>query len=207
VSPKRQRISLYFQCHPHNISHDEVCSFLEHLLRHLRGHVIVLWDNASIHKGDRIREMCRRFPRLHLEALPSYTPQLNPDEEVWAYAKAKLANGRPDDLKELLDRLTRFGAHSGACGVRNAVSAGACSTQSYPLFFTSYCVIYVEINKRLLFSRPRAAIPDPPAVCASDSTFASLCGAAFELCTQHLSRFTLVCAAGSASGKGFAFAT
>jgi transposase len=107
VSPKRQRIGLYFQCHPHNIRHDEVCSFLEHLLRHLPGHVIVLWDNASIHKGDRIREICRRFPRLHLEALPSYTPQLNPDEEVWAYAKAKLANGRPDDLDELLGQIRR----------------------------------------------------------------------------------------------------
>jgi hypothetical protein len=45
-----------------------------------------------------IREICRRFPRLHLERLPPYAPQLNPDEAVWAYAKGRLANGRPDNI-------------------------------------------------------------------------------------------------------------
>lgn len=91
-------MGLYFQIHAKNIRHDEVCGFLTHLLRHLRGHVIVIWDNASIHKGDRIREVCARFPRLHLVYLPPYAPELNPDEGVWALAKQPLANGRPDEL-------------------------------------------------------------------------------------------------------------
>ena len=107
ISPKRRHLGLYFQCYSHNIRHDEVCLFLENLLQHLRGHVIVLWDNASIHKGARMREMCRRFPRLHLEALPAYAPQLNPDEEVWAYSKGRLANGCPDDLPELRRQIRR----------------------------------------------------------------------------------------------------
>jgi putative transposase len=98
IAPRRRRIGLYFQCHAKNIRHDEVCAFLRYLLRHLRGPVIVIWDNASIHKGERIREICRQFPRLHVEPLPPYAPQLNPDEAVWAYAKGRLANGRPDDL-------------------------------------------------------------------------------------------------------------
>jgi transposase len=102
ISPARRRIGLYFQCHRKNIKHDEVCLFLCELLRHLRGEVIVLWDNASIHKGDRIREMTDRFPRLHFERFPAYAPQLNPDEQVWAQAKGALANGRPDDLEELI---------------------------------------------------------------------------------------------------------
>ena len=101
VAPRRRRVGLYFQAHENNIRHDEVCAFLRYLLRHLRGHVILIWDNASIHKGDRIREICHRFPRLHLEFLPPYAPQLNPDEAVWAYAKGKLANGRSDDLPTL----------------------------------------------------------------------------------------------------------
>ena len=67
--------------------------------------MIVLLDNASIHKGKPIRELCRRYPRLHLEFLPPYTPELNPDEGVWADAKARLANGRPDDLDALYRRL------------------------------------------------------------------------------------------------------
>ena len=105
VSPVRRRVGLYFRCHRHNIRHADVCDFFGHLLRHLRGHVIVLLDNASIHKGEPIRELCRRFPRLHLEYLPPYTPELNPDEGVWADTKTRLANGRPDDLDALYRRL------------------------------------------------------------------------------------------------------
>jgi transposase len=107
IAPHRRRVGLYFQCHAKNIRHDEVCAFLRYLLRHLRGRVIVIWDNASIHKGERIREICRRFPRLHLELLPPYAPQLNPDEAVWAYAKGRLANGCPDDITVLHRHLRR----------------------------------------------------------------------------------------------------
>jgi putative transposase len=107
ITARRQRVGLYFQSHANNIRHDEVCAFLRYLLRHLRGPVIVIWDNASIHKGERIREICRQFPRLHLELLPPYAPQLNPDEAVWASAKGRLANGRPDDLTAMNRHLRR----------------------------------------------------------------------------------------------------
>ena len=105
ISPVRRQVGLYFRCHRHNIRQGDVCAFFRHLLRHLRGHLIVLLDNASIHKGQPIRELCRRHPRLHLEFLPPYAPELNPDEVVWADAKARLANGRPDDLDALHRRL------------------------------------------------------------------------------------------------------
>lgn len=101
ISPRRFHCGLYYMLHGKNIQHPEVCQFLRHLLRHLRGPVIVIWDNASIHKGEPIREICRRYPRLHLERLPSYAPELNPDEKVWSHAKNLLANGRPDTREEL----------------------------------------------------------------------------------------------------------
>ncbi|MFC2000108.1 IS630 family transposase [Chloroflexota bacterium] len=101
VSPRRHRFSLYFQWHHKNIRQTEVCDFLRHILSHLRRQVIVIWDNATIHKGQHVRQMCHRYPRLHLEALPPYAPELNPDEGVWRHAKHNLANGRPDDLNEL----------------------------------------------------------------------------------------------------------
>jgi len=105
VSPKRKRVGLYFQLHDKNIHQAQVCEFLRHLLRHLRGHVIVLWDNGSFHKGEPIRELCSRFARLHLERFPAYAPELNPDEGVWASLKNTLANGRPDTLEELWSHL------------------------------------------------------------------------------------------------------
>jgi transposase len=101
VSPRRRRLGLYYQLYRKNIGQAEVCAFLRHLLCHLRGHVIVLWDNLRAHGGEPIREFCRRHPRLHLERFPAYASELNPDEGVWKFAKADLANGRPDDIPEL----------------------------------------------------------------------------------------------------------
>ena len=101
VSPKRRRFGLYFRMHAKNISQEEVYDFLWHLLRHLRGHVIVVWDNASIHDPKPLTELLRKYPRLHLERLPAYAPQLNPVEAAWHAAKFPLANGRPEDIYDL----------------------------------------------------------------------------------------------------------
>jgi transposase len=105
VSPRRRHLGLYYQLHLANIHHAEVCTFLRHLLRHLRGPVVVLWDNGRIHRGQVIRDFCRAFPRLHVAFFPAYAPELNPDESVWHRAKAALANGRPDDLTVLATHL------------------------------------------------------------------------------------------------------
>ncbi|MGH7592842.1 MAG: IS630 family transposase [Gemmatimonadales bacterium] len=101
VSPKRRRLGLYFRMHAKNISQEEVYDFLWHLLRHLRGHVIVVWDNASIHDPKSLSDLLRKYPRLHLEYLPAYAPQLNPVEAAWHAAKLPLANGRPEDIYDL----------------------------------------------------------------------------------------------------------
>ena len=52
-----------------------------------------------------MRDLCRVHRRLHLEALPPYAPELNPDEGVWLQTKDTLANGRPDTLDELCQHL------------------------------------------------------------------------------------------------------
>lgn len=105
VSPRAHRLGLYFQLHDDNLHAVEVCGFIRELLRHLRGPVIVLWDNGNIHKGPFVRALCAAHPRLRLVALPPYAPELNPDEGVWNHAKAKLANGRPDCRETLRGEL------------------------------------------------------------------------------------------------------
>jgi transposase len=101
ISPQRKHLGLYYWLHTKNIQREEVCLFLRHLLQHLRGHILVVWDNNPIHKGPVMGDFCRRHRRLHLERFPSYAPELNPDEGVWLQAKDTLANGRPDTIYEL----------------------------------------------------------------------------------------------------------
>jgi putative transposase len=83
VSPWRQRLGLYVHFHRSNITQTEVAIFLRDLLRHLHGHVVLVWDGGSIHKGDDVKRVLGRHPRLHCEPFPSYAPELNPDEWVW----------------------------------------------------------------------------------------------------------------------------
>ena len=107
VSPKRQRLNLYYYLFYDNIGQEEVCLFLRHLLRHLYGPVIVLLDNSSTHKGEPLQQLLRRNPRLHIENFPSYAPELNPDEGVWYQAKRKLSNSCPKDSDELMEDIIR----------------------------------------------------------------------------------------------------
>jgi transposase len=101
ISPKRRRFGFYFRLHPKNVSRDEVQDFLWYLLQHLRGHVIVIWDGARIHHRKGLDAFCTHYPRLHLEKLPAYAPELNPIEAAWHAVKHPLANGQPDNLQQL----------------------------------------------------------------------------------------------------------
>src|SRR5260370_13343407 len=105
VSPKRQRLGLFYQLYFNNIGQEEVCVFLRDLLRHLRGPVIAILDNSSTHRGEPLAELQRRHPRLHVEYFPAYAPELNPDEGVWSLAKRQLANGCPHHVEALMHDL------------------------------------------------------------------------------------------------------
>ena len=110
VSPVRERLGLYCHLHFTNISHVEVTAFLRLLLQHLRGNIILIWDGGSIHKGPALNQLLSRNPRLQVERFPAYTPELNPDEQVWNHLKARLANGCPlstDDLMRDLSAVLR----------------------------------------------------------------------------------------------------
>ncbi len=107
VSFRKQHIGLYFHLHQENISQAEVVIFLGYLLRQIRGPIVLLWDGGSIHTGEQTQAFLDRHPRLHVESFPAYAPELNPDERVWGHCKTLLANGRPDNLDELMATLQR----------------------------------------------------------------------------------------------------
>ncbi len=95
------------QFHTANITGVEIIQFLRHLLRHLRGHVVLLWDGGPIHRRRLVQDFIGRHPRLHVYPFPGYAPELNPDEFVWTQAKRRLSNGAPRNLADLKGRLRR----------------------------------------------------------------------------------------------------
>lgn len=88
----------------------EIVRFLKHLLRHIAGKLLVIWDGLPAHRGQQVREFLRQggAKRIHLERLPSYAPDLNPDEGVWNYLKnVELRNLCCHHIQELRPELRK----------------------------------------------------------------------------------------------------
>jgi transposase len=107
VSPKRKHIALYLQFRERSFKAPDVQEFLKHLLNHVRGPVILLWDSGPIHTDGDVQAFIEEHPRLHCEYFPGYAPELNPAEFIWTQADAALANSAPEALKELKALLSK----------------------------------------------------------------------------------------------------
>lgn len=81
-----------------------VIAFLEQLLTALAGKLLIVWDGATIHRSQAIKDFLAAgaAERLWLERLPAYAPDLNPDEAIWHYLKhVELKNVCCQDLPQL----------------------------------------------------------------------------------------------------------
>lgn len=67
----------------------DIVRFLKHLLRHITGKLLIIWDGLPAHRSQPVKDFLQNgaAKRLHLEQLPGYAPDLNPDEGVWNYLK------------------------------------------------------------------------------------------------------------------------
>jgi transposase len=101
---------LFLQVREQSYDSLAVVGFLRVLLRKLRGKVLLIWDGSPIHRGQAVKDFLRAgaAKRLHLEQLPGYAPDLNPDEGIWNYLKrVELANICCHDLQELRMQVIR----------------------------------------------------------------------------------------------------
>lgn len=86
----------------------DVVRFLKHLLRHLPGTLLVIWDGAPIHRGRAVKDFLAAggAERIRVEQLPGYAPELNGDEGVWNQLKrVELRNVCCRDLSHLRQHL------------------------------------------------------------------------------------------------------
>ena len=105
ISPEGK---LYFHSQDRALDSADVVAFLEHLLREVPGRMVIIWDGAPIHRSRTITQFLANgaAQRLHLERLPAYAPELNPDEGVWQQLKGvELRNVCCVDLPQLRHEL------------------------------------------------------------------------------------------------------
>jgi len=84
-----------------------VVQFLGKLKSQLGGPFTVIWDGSNTHGRSRlVKAYLAKHPEIVAETLPAYAPEINPDENVWSWAKyGRLANLAAQDTKELRDRI------------------------------------------------------------------------------------------------------
>ncbi|MDQ4078613.1 MAG: IS630 family transposase [Chloroflexota bacterium] len=71
-----------------SITGPDVVRFVEHLLRHIEGKLLLIWDGLSAHRCQEVKQLRSDVgERLHIERLPAYAPELNPDEGIWHLLK------------------------------------------------------------------------------------------------------------------------
>jgi len=103
ISPQRRRLSSFVRLHAEeSIRSRQVLRFLQQIRRHVRGPMIVLFDNLQAHRSLLVKRWAARRGDVFLEHLPPYTPELNAVESLWCHAKChRLANYCPNDVSEL----------------------------------------------------------------------------------------------------------
>jgi transposase len=86
ISPEGK---LYFHSQDRAINSDDVVAFLTHLLREVPGRMVLIWDGAPLHRSHTSKGflVSGAAQRIHLERLPAYAPELNPDEGLWQQLK------------------------------------------------------------------------------------------------------------------------
>lgn len=101
---------LFMQLQERAYCAEDVVRFLRLLLRKIPGKLLVIWDGSPIHRAQAIKKFLASgaAKRLHLERLPGYAPELNPQEYVWNLLKRReLKNVCCQDLAQLRQELLR----------------------------------------------------------------------------------------------------
>lgn len=110
MSPHRTRLNFYFTLLPDNTNAkaEHVVAFLRELKAQLGGPFTVIWDGSRIHSRSKlVKAYLAKHPEILAETLPSYAPELNPDEGVWGWTKygrlANLAAANTSDLRHRIE--------------------------------------------------------------------------------------------------------
>jgi transposase len=108
LSPVRKRLGFYFSMATSNVTGDDVFAFVQQLRQHLKRPLLLIWDRFSGHK--KAARLLRDLygPRIHVEFLPAYAPELNVVEQCWGHTKyGEMANFISANVRDLADEVAQ----------------------------------------------------------------------------------------------------
>lgn len=95
-----------FMLHEGSVTATVFRTFLQRLMANAQQPVFLVVDGHPIHKAKLVKAyVAAQKGKLKLVLLPPYSPQLNPDEQVWGYLKTRVAKQLPQNKEELKARV------------------------------------------------------------------------------------------------------
>ena len=103
---------LRFMVNQGTVTADVLCVFLKKLMHNAQQPIFLIWDGHPTHKSKKVRECIESFEgKLEMYFLPSYSPELNPTEQVWRSVKNHGVGRKsvfgPDQLKSAVTNCLR----------------------------------------------------------------------------------------------------
>jgi transposase len=85
--------------------------------------IVIILDNASIHRSKKTKEFLERHKHIHLLHLPPYSPEYNPVELFWKWIKPKVYGfSALGGLDELVSRFRKQVWHYNKKWLPNPIS-------------------------------------------------------------------------------------
>lgn len=87
-----------------SVTSEKICDFLKRLMHDAEKPLYLIWDGHPTHRSKKVKEYIASFDgKLEVFVLPSYSPELNPIEQVWNNVKGHGVGRKkifgPDQLK------------------------------------------------------------------------------------------------------------
>ena len=104
VAAVSTRGHLRFMVHQGTVTATVICDFLKRLMHNAQQPIFLIWDRHPTHRSKKVRQCIESFGgKLEVYWLPSYSPELNPTEQVWRSVKNHAVGRKsvfgPDQLK------------------------------------------------------------------------------------------------------------
>jgi len=85
----------------------DVVVALEHIRQQIHASFILVWDHASTHRSREVKQYLAAHPEIDVEWLPTYAPELNPEEFCHGNVKQHLKNATPENRDQVRDMIDR----------------------------------------------------------------------------------------------------
>ena len=88
ISAISPRGAMRFMATEDNVTSEIFITFLKRLIAGASNPIFLIVDNHAVHRSSEVRDFVKSTQgKLRLFYLPPYSPELNPDEQVWNYLK------------------------------------------------------------------------------------------------------------------------